>query len=136
MMFPGVEELIKKYQARAPAEGVDLLGYYMAPWGYAQLQVLAQAIEATKSLDDERLAQYMHGHSFHTLVGDIAFGAEGEWTEGRPVWVQYHGIKGHDVEQFRGPDPAISSILAPAPYKTGTMIYPYTQARETPTAAR
>ena len=24
MMFPGVEELIKKYQARAPAEGVDL----------------------------------------------------------------------------------------------------------------
>src|SRR5580700_7463284 len=47
MQFPGVEDLIKKYQARAAAEGVDALGYYMAPWGYAQLQVLQQAITAT-----------------------------------------------------------------------------------------
>ena len=31
MMFPGVEDLMKKYQARAPSEGVDVLGYYMAP---------------------------------------------------------------------------------------------------------
>ena len=41
MQFPGVEDLIKRYQARAAAEGVDPLGYYMAPWAYAQLQVLA-----------------------------------------------------------------------------------------------
>ncbi|MFL5087435.1 MAG: amino acid ABC transporter substrate-binding protein, partial [Xanthobacteraceae bacterium] len=40
MDFPGISDLIKKYQARAGAEGVDALGYYMAPWGYAQLQVL------------------------------------------------------------------------------------------------
>jgi hypothetical protein len=26
MQFPGVMDFIKKYQARAPAEGVDLLG--------------------------------------------------------------------------------------------------------------
>ena len=44
MMFPGVEDLMKKYQARAPSEGVDVLGYYMAPQAYAQLQVLAQAV--------------------------------------------------------------------------------------------
>src|SRR5215469_6249395 len=49
MMFPGVEDLMKKYQARAAGAGVDPLGYYMAPWAYAQLQLLAQAIEATKS---------------------------------------------------------------------------------------
>jgi len=42
--------------------------------------------------------------------------------------VQYHGIKGHDVEQFRGP--ATVAILAPAQYKTGEMIYPYTDARK------
>jgi branched-chain amino acid transport system substrate-binding protein len=66
MMFPGVEELIKKYQARAPAEGVDLLGYYMAPWGYAQLQVLAQAIEATKGLEDKKLADYIRANRFNT----------------------------------------------------------------------
>ena len=47
MQFAGVDELMKKYQARAVVEGVDVLGYYMAPWGYAQLQVLEQAVAAT-----------------------------------------------------------------------------------------
>ena len=112
------------------------MGYFLPPFAYSELQVLAAAIEATKSLDDDTLAQYMHSHPFHTIVGDIAFGPDGEWTEGRPVWVQYHGVKGHDVDQFRGPDPAIMSILAPVRYKTGTMIYPYTLARETPTSMR
>src|SRR5206468_3122362 len=32
MNFPGVADLMKRYQARAAAEGVDPLGYYMAPW--------------------------------------------------------------------------------------------------------
>jgi hypothetical protein len=43
----------------------------------------------------------MHSHPFHTIEGDIAFGPDGEWTEARPIWAQYHDIKGHDVEQFR-----------------------------------
>src|SRR5947209_2137388 len=56
MMFPGVAELMQKYQARAATEGVDLLGYYMAPQAYAQMQVLAEAVEATKSLNDDKIA--------------------------------------------------------------------------------
>ena len=40
MEFAGVGDLIKRYQAKAGAEGVDPLGCYMAPWGYAQMQVL------------------------------------------------------------------------------------------------
>src|SRR5438132_9835282 len=44
MNFAGVADFMKKYQAKAPAEGVDPLGYYMAPWGYAQMQVLQQAV--------------------------------------------------------------------------------------------
>src|SRR6202035_4671381 len=51
MNFPGISELISKYQARAAAEGVDPLGYYMAPWAYTYLEVLGDAVEATKSLD-------------------------------------------------------------------------------------
>jgi branched-chain amino acid transport system substrate-binding protein len=50
MRFAGVDDLIKKYQARAVIEGVDALGYYMVPWAYAQLQVLQQAAVATNSL--------------------------------------------------------------------------------------
>jgi branched-chain amino acid transport system substrate-binding protein len=128
MEFPGIMEFLKKYQAKAPAEGVDSLGYFLPPFAYAELQILGDAVEATKSLDDDKLAQYMHSHSFKTIVGDIAFGPDGEWTEGRPIWVQYHGIKGTDIDQFK--QPTTVTILAPPQYKTGEMIYPYMEARK------
>ena len=127
MQFPGVMEFIKKYQARAPAEGVDLLGYFLPPFAYSELQVIEQAVTATKTLDNDKLAEYMHSHPFQTIEGEIAFGPEGEWTEARPIWAQYHDIKGHDVEQFR--EPKTVTILAPDKYKTGEMVYPYSKAR-------
>ena len=129
MQFPGVADFLEEYQAQAPAQGIDPLGYFLPPFAYSELQVLGDAVEATKSLDAEKLADYMHKTAFHTIEGDIAFGLDGEWTEARPIWVQYHGIKGHDVEQFRGPSTV--TILAPDKYKTGDIIYPYTKARET-----
>ena len=130
MRFPGVMDFIKKYQAKAPAAGVDLLGYFLPPFAYSELQVLGEAVAATKTLDNGKLAQYMHSHRFHTIEGDMAFGPDGEWTKARPIWVQYHGIKGHGVEQFRGSKTI--TILAPAQYKTGDMIYPYIKARQAP----
>src|ERR1700736_1357531 len=81
MNFPGVMNLIERYQARAAAEGVDPLGYYMAPGGYAQLQVLAQEVEGTKSLDDAKLGDYIRAGSFKTVVGDVKFGDKGEWAQ-------------------------------------------------------
>src|SRR5215470_15972757 len=83
MDFPFVGDLIKRYQTRAGAEGVDPLGYYMAPWGYAQLQVLQQAVEGTKSLDDAKLGDYIRANTFKTVVGDVKFGKDGEWAESR-----------------------------------------------------
>ena len=135
MESPGVDEFLAKYQAKAAGEGVDPLGYFLPPFAYSELQILGAAVEATRSLDDDTLAQYLHSHSFQTIVGEIAFGPDGEWTEGRPIWVQYHGVQGNGIEQFRGPDPRTVTILSPARYKTGTMIYPYTAARGTPTAS-
>jgi branched-chain amino acid transport system substrate-binding protein len=127
MMFPGVEELIRKYQARAPAEGVDLLGYYMAPWGYAQLQVLAQAIEATKSIEDKKLADYIRANRFNTVLGDVRFGKNGEWAESRVLQVQFHDIKGNDVEQFR--TMGTQTLLTPEPYNSGNVIFPFEKAK-------
>jgi branched-chain amino acid transport system substrate-binding protein len=127
MEFPGVTDFTKTYQAKAPAEGVDLLGYFLPPFAYSELQILGQAVAAAKTLDEDKLAEYLHSHPFQTIEGDIAFGPEGEWTEARPIWVQYHDIKGHDVDQFRGSQTV--TILAPEKYKTGEMIYPYAKAR-------
>jgi branched-chain amino acid transport system substrate-binding protein len=127
MAFPGVDAFIKKYQARAQAEGVDALGYYMAPWGYAQLQVMAQAIEATKSIDDRKLADFIRTNSFKTVLGDIKFGKGGEWAQSRVLQVQFHDVKGNDVEQFRAM--GTQTVLTPPEYKSGSVIYPYEKGK-------
>jgi branched-chain amino acid transport system substrate-binding protein len=128
MEFPGVLDMMKKYQARAPGEGVDPLGYYMAPWGYAYLQVLGQAVEATKSLDDDKLADYVRNTTFKTVVGDVKFGKGGEWAQSRVLQVQFQHIKGNSVDQFR--DISTQVVVAPDPYKSGDVIYPYEKAKE------
>jgi branched-chain amino acid transport system substrate-binding protein len=126
MYFEGTKDLMDRYQAEAVKEGVDPLGYYMVPWAYAYLQVLAQAVEATKGLDQDKLAKYMHETTFKTVGGDIKFGADGEWAEDRMLDVQYQHVTGNTVEAFR--DPKNSVILTPANYKDGDLIYPYADA--------
>ena len=127
MRFPGVLELIQRYQPRAGSEGVDPLGYYMAPWGYTQLQVLGQAIEATKSLEDAKLADYMRSATFTTVVGDIKFGPNGELSKPFVVAVQFHDIKSDDLQPFK--DLSVVTIVGPNEYKTGDVIYPYERAK-------
>src|SRR4029077_4688542 len=123
----GIDDLLMKYQARAQAEGVDLLGYYMAPWAYAQLQVLQQAVEATKSLDDAKLAEHIRTHTFQTVVGDVKFGAKGEWAQSRVLQVQFQNVKSGDVDQFR--DVSTQVVVAPAADESGKLIYPYEKAK-------
>jgi branched-chain amino acid transport system substrate-binding protein len=128
MMFPGVEDLMKKYQARAASEGVDALGYYMAPQAYAQLQVLQQAIEATKSLDDQKLADYIRKSTFQTVLGDVKFGEGGEWAQSRVLQVQFQNIKGNDVNQFK--DVSTQVVIYPKDYVSGAVNYPYEKAKQ------
>jgi branched-chain amino acid transport system substrate-binding protein len=127
MMFDGTEAFLKQYQARAGAEGVDPLGYYLGTWGYAYIQILGEAVQATKSLDDNKLADYIGKTTFKTIMGDVKFGKGGEWAQGRMLQVQYHGIKSGDLDQFRGMD--TQTVLTPAQYKTGNVIYPYEKAK-------
>jgi branched-chain amino acid transport system substrate-binding protein len=127
MEFAGVGDLIKRYQAKAGAEGVDPLGYYMAPWGYAQLQVLQQAVEGTKSLDDAKLGDYIRTNTFKTVVGDVKFGAKGEWEKSRVLQVQFQNVKGNDVAQFK--DMSTQVVVAPAEYESGKVIFPCTRRR-------
>ena len=126
MEFPGSMELLKKYQERAAAAGTDPLGYYMPVWAYADLQVLGQAIAATKSLNDDVLAKYMHEATFKTVVGDVKFGPLGEWAEERTLAAQFQNIKGNSVDDFR--DTKTEVIVYPPQFKSGDVIYPYENA--------
>jgi branched-chain amino acid transport system substrate-binding protein len=128
MMFDGVQALLDEYQARAQAEGVDALGYYMAPLAYAQLQVLAQAVEATGGLDDAALASYARSAAFETVMGSVRFGRNGEWETPRVLQVQFRSVSGHDADQFRRG--ASQVVVAPAEFASGPLGYPYSEPAE------
>jgi branched-chain amino acid transport system substrate-binding protein len=127
LAVPGIKEFLKEYQARAEKAGVDPLGYYLPPYSYATGQVLAQAIEATKGLDQQKMADYIRNTEFNTIVGKIKFGKNGEWAKGRTLMVQYQKIQGTSVEQFRGAGKKV--VLYPDEFKSGSIIYPYSAAK-------
>ena len=127
MLTPEVKEFLATYQSRAAAEGVDPLGYYLGTWGYAYMELLGNAIAGAKSINDEQVANYLRSNPVKTIMGDIKFGKGGEWAESRMLQVQYHGIKGNTVDQFKGMD--TQTVLTPADLKTGNIIYPYEKAK-------
>jgi len=126
--FPGVADVLKRYRAVAAGEKIDQLGYGFVPFGYAAGQVLAQAVEGTNSLDQSKLAAYMHSHKFATVVGDIEYGKDGEWTEARTVFTQFQRVAPNDFEQFASGK--VQPVLWPPQYKTGDIIYPYAAAKQ------
>ena len=128
MMFEGTEEFFKKYQSRAQAAGVDPLGYYLGGWGHAYISVLGDAIKATNSLDDNKIADYIKATTFKTIHGNIKFGANGEWAEvGHAAGAVSRHQAGRRLETWRGMD--YQTVLTPDKYKTGTVIYPYEKAK-------
>jgi branched-chain amino acid transport system substrate-binding protein len=126
--FKGTDEFMAKYQAKAPDLRIDPLGYGFAPFAYAAGQLIAAAVEGTKSFDDDKMAKFLHANTVETVVGPLAFGADGEWTKARVVFTQFRNVTGNDLGQFK--DPAKEVILWPAQYKTGDIIYPYEEAKK------
>jgi branched-chain amino acid transport system substrate-binding protein len=123
LQYPGVLEFLKIYRSRAAAEGVDPLGVFLPPFAYARMQVLEQAVTGAGTIDDEKLANYMRVNTFKTIVGEITYGKDGEWSEPRLVWTQFRGIKGNDLSQFE--NPAIEAVLLPKSAKSGDLIEPF-----------
>jgi branched-chain amino acid transport system substrate-binding protein len=123
MQFPGILDFLKQYQAKAAEAGVDPLGWYLPPFAYAYLQVLGEAIEGAKSTDQTKVADYIRSNSFKTVVGDITFGQDGEWSKPRVLEVQWQGIKSNNLDELK--DTKFEAILDPSEYKTGTVTEPY-----------
>jgi branched-chain amino acid transport system substrate-binding protein len=123
MNFPGIHDFLLRYQARAAQEGVDPLGFYLPPLGYALVQVLGEAVAGAETIESKPLAEYLHKATFHTVVGDIRFGPLGERDKAAILTVQYQGIKGNDIAQFK--EPGHQVILDPPELKSGEFRYPY-----------
>jgi branched-chain amino acid transport system substrate-binding protein len=126
--FPGTLEVLAKYRAIAQREHLDPIGWAFPPLAYAAGQVLGEAVEGAKTLDQVKLAAYMHTHSFSTVVGDISFGKDGEWTKSRVVFTQFQHVTANSLDQFK--DTSHEVIVWPDQYKSANMIYPYAEAKK------
>ena len=123
MSFPGIEEFLKKYQSQAKDAGVDPLGFYQPPFAYAAMQVLEQAIKATGTLNDDKLADYIHKTAFSTIVGEIRFNELGEWATARPLMVQFQNVQGAGLDQYMTGHRQV--IVYPSQYKDGELETPF-----------
>ena len=127
MMAPA-SAFFKTYQARAGAEGVDPLGYYLGGWGYAYIGVLGDAVAGSKSINDGKIGDYIRKTTFNTIMGEWSYGPGGEWTKSSMMQVQYHDIKeGAGLETWKGM--SYQTVLTPPELKTGDVIYPYEKAK-------
>jgi branched-chain amino acid transport system substrate-binding protein len=128
MYFDGTKEFFEKYTKRAVEAKVDPLGYYLAPFGYASGQLVEQAINATKSLDQKGLAKYLRENTHKTIVGPIAFSPDGERKETAVLQAQFRGVVDKNMEQFRTSGKQV--ILFPDKLKSGELVAPFEAARK------
>jgi len=126
--FPGLKELLTRYGELAKGQQIDPFGYGFAPFAYAAGQILATAVNETKSLDHQVLAKYIHEHKFNTVAGEIEYNKAGDWTKPRTVFTQFQGVAAGNLEQFRGVEKQV--VLWPKEHATGKMIYPYAEAKK------
>ena len=128
MKFPGIDDFFKRYSVRAAAAKVDPLGFYLPPFNYATGQMIEQAVNATKTLDHKKLAEYMRKTEFQTIVGPIGFDKSGERAKPRMVQAQFRNIQDNNVDQFKAPGKQV--VLWPDSDKQGDFIFPFDKARK------
>jgi branched-chain amino acid transport system substrate-binding protein len=86
---PEAKEIIERFEAREYKPEAYTL------YSYAAVQILKQAIEATKSEDPKTVAAYMRtGVNFNTVIGDIAFDDKGDIKQ--VGYVMYTWVKQPD----------------------------------------
>jgi branched-chain amino acid transport system substrate-binding protein len=128
MYYDGTKKFFEEYAKRAVAAKVDPLGYYLAPYGYAMGQMIEEAVNATKSLDQKTLAKFIRENVHKTIVGPIAYADDGEWKESSTLEAQFRGVKDKNIDQFRASGKQV--ILFPDRLKTGDLVFPFEAARK------
>lgn len=124
--FPGIKEFLQAYQERATKVGADLLGFYLPPYAYAGMEVLEKAVSATNGLNPEAIGRYIHATTFDTVVGKVTFAPNGDWAKPRLLYVQYRGIVGNNLEQFKQLGTQV--IVEPQEFASGRLHYPFAAA--------
>ena len=126
LKFPGIESFLSRYTKVAAEQKIDTLGHYLPPYCYAGGQLISAAVKAVKSLDEGKMAKWLHANTVNTIVGPITFGPDGNWSTNRMIWSQFRDVKDKDVDQFRKEGHQI--VLQPESLASGKMITPFKKA--------
>lgn len=121
--FPESSELLSRYRDTLGSSASDSIDTDVVLYAYAAGQVLAQAAEGVKTINSDKLADYIHAHKFETVVGSVQFDADGDWIEARVPVVQFQGVAPNNSIQFS--QDGIQPIVWPPQFKSGTLMYPY-----------
>jgi branched-chain amino acid transport system substrate-binding protein len=107
---PGLKDLFSHLQEKL---GYSQLPAYAAG-GLAILQVMQQSVEGAKTLDQQKLREYVSSNTFETAVGDFKYKPDGTLEFGA-LLVQYQGNKNEVVwpEDVKTGEPRL-------PFKSGT----------------
>jgi branched-chain amino acid transport system substrate-binding protein len=128
MYYDGTKAFFETYSKRATEAKVDPLGYYLAPFGYAEGQLIEAAVKATGSLDQKGIAKYLHENEVQTIVGPISFAVDGERKVTATLQAQFQGIVDKNMDQFKKPGKQV--ILFPEKLKSGEFVTPFEDARK------
>ncbi len=85
--YPEAQAVVAEFKKA----GYEPEGYTL--YTYAALQVWAEAVAQTKSLDTKKLEDAIHGHTFDTVLGKLTFDQKGDITHPEYVWFVWHGGK-------------------------------------------
>ena len=127
--FPGSAEFLKRYSVKAAAAGIDPMGFAWAPFAYGGGQVLAQARHRNQE-PRSRQARRIHAQGQASRPWP-ATSASPRTASGRSrawIWTQVQNAQPNNLDQFR--DGKAQPIVWPPEAKTGTLIYPYADARK------
>jgi branched-chain amino acid transport system substrate-binding protein len=127
LKFAGIESFLVRYAPIAKQRQVDPLGFYIPPFCYAAGQLISTAVKATGTIDQLKVAKWLHANSVDSVVGKISFNELGDWTKRQVLMCQFQNVKGNDIEQFRQAGKQV--VVDPPGYKSGNLI-PYAQARK------
>ncbi|HET8976951.1 MAG TPA: amino acid ABC transporter substrate-binding protein [Solirubrobacteraceae bacterium] len=109
---PDSQQMVKEYIAKYGGSPSDVNADVAE--AYAVGQVMAQAVQATHSLDNSKLIAYLHsGATFDTVLGPAKFNAKGENTIGQSLIFQWQN--GNLVQTLPASAPGSVKPITPKP---------------------
>ena len=127
MIFPGVEDLLKKYQAQAPRPKASIRSATTWRRGLCHLQMLGRRSRRPRASTTKSSPTTCARAPSRPCSATSRFGKDGEWAQSRVLQVQFQGIKGNGIDQFK--DVKTQIVLTPNEYTSGSVVYPYEKAK-------